>query len=85
MAEDKKVEIENDTGEETAKGEEQSSAREVVKKPKATKAAASKEAAPAKAKKSTAIEEIMAAIKNMTVLELSDLVYLPYDQVYQAL
>ena len=52
-------------------------AEETAKKPKAAKAAASKAEAPAKTeggKGGVAIEEIMAAIKNMTVLELSQLV-----------
>ncbi len=56
--------IGRDTGEETAK------------KPKTAKAAVSKQSPPAKVKgnKATAIEEIMAAIKTMTVLELAELV-----------
>ncbi len=65
------VEIGHDTGGETAK-------QEVAKKPRKTaKAAVSEQQPPAevkKEKKATAIEEIMATIKNMTVLELSQLV-----------
>ena len=48
-----------------------------AEKPKAEKAESSEPAAPAKeakVKKTAAIEEIMAAIKKMTVLELADLV-----------
>jgi len=58
--------------------EEQPEAEQVAKETKAAKTAASKASAPAKkaekAKKSTAIDEIMTAIKNMTVLELAELV-----------
>jgi len=113
------VETGKGTAEEATKGEEQTAAKEAVRKPKAakaadteqavpaaveeptageppspaeatkvaaseppapaetTKAAATEQAAPAKAakvKKSAATEDIMAAIKNMTVLELADLV-----------
>ena len=63
--------------EETAKAEQEAPVEEAVKKPKAAKAAASEKAAPGAAatgKKSAATEEIMAAIKNMTVLELAELV-----------
>jgi len=76
MAE-KEAEIEQGTGEEAAKVEKQPSAEKAVKKPKAVKADVSQPKAPAKAEKKgqkTAIEDIMAAIKNMTVLELSELV-----------
>ena len=60
---------------ETEKKEEQAPAAEEAKKPKAAKETASKKAAPAeKGKKSKVIDEIMAAVKNMTVLELSELV-----------
>ena len=65
------VEVGRDTGGEKAEVEQ------VAKKPKAVKAAPSKPQAPAKVetgKKATTIEEVMATIKNMTVLELSDLV-----------
>ena len=59
--------------------EKNAPAKRAAKKPAAAKttAAASKEAAPAKnekAKKTTAIDEIMTAVKNMSVLELSELV-----------
>lgn len=50
--------------------------KEAVKKPKATKAGAS-EAAPAKAekvKKQASVEEIVSALKSLTVLELAELV-----------
>ena len=65
------------TGEETAGGEQQSAAEPEVKKPKRVKATVRQQEAPAavkKEKKPTAIEDIMATIKNMTVLELAELV-----------
>ena len=62
------VEIGHDTGEQTAK-------QEVAKKPKKTaKPAVSQPPGTKVAGKATAIEEIMATIKNLTVLELSQLV-----------
>ena len=76
------VETGQGTVEETAKVEEQTPEpeKEEVKKPKAekaVKAAAAEKPAPAaagKGKKTAAIEEMLATIKNMTVLELADLV-----------
>ena len=71
------AEVKQDAGEEVAKDEAQTSAPEEVKQVKKAKATAGKEAAPAKAKKEekpAAIEGIMATIKGMTVLELSELV-----------
>ncbi len=59
-----------EVGEKIVEGEQQPSAKQTLKKPRAVKTVASKPQAPAEAK----VEEIMAAIKNMTVLELSDLV-----------
>jgi len=68
-------EVETDGAvEETAKSEEQAPAEEAVKKPKAAKAAASESAKADKGKKSASIEDIMAVIKHMTVIELSELV-----------
>jgi len=62
------VEIGHDTGEQTAK-------QEVAKKPKKTaKPAVSQSPGTKVGGKATAIEEIMATIKNLTVLELSQLV-----------
>ena len=46
----------------------------VTKKPKGAKAAATKPESPAKAKEKSIVDEIMATIKNMTVLELSELI-----------
>ncbi len=72
-------ENEVETGQETVEvteGEPQSSASKAVKKPKAVKETSEK-SAPAKAeamKKTTAIDGIMTTIKNMTVLELAELV-----------
>ncbi len=62
---------------EAAKEEEPVVAPQAAKKPKKAKAAADEGAAPAgeeKAKKGAAIEGILDAIKDMTVLELSQLV-----------
>ena len=76
MSEDEVKEGQN-TGEETAGGEQPAAAEPEVKKPKKVKATVSEQEAPAaakKEKKSTTIEGIMATIKNMTVLELSELV-----------
>lgn len=61
-----------ETGEEVAAEEPQAAAPEAAKKPKKAKTTASAEAP--KAQKAAAIDDIMAAIKNMTVLELSELV-----------
>ena len=61
-----------------AEAEQQPSAKQAAVKDKPTKAAASKskvaETGEKKGKKPTAIDEIMATIKNMTVLELAELV-----------
>ena len=65
MAE-KEVETGRDISEEKAEGEQQLPAEEVAKKPKAAKAETGK--------KETTVDEVMAAIKDMTVLELSELV-----------
>ena len=75
MAE-KEATIEQSTTEEAVEVEEKSPAKRAVKKPKAVKTAASKSSATAevKEKKAAAIDEIMASIKNMSVLELSQLV-----------
>jgi len=76
MAQDE-LEKTQETGEKAVEGEQQPSAPEAVKKPKKAKAAAGEEAAPVKVdkgKKPTAIDEIMATIKSMTVLELAELI-----------
>jgi len=65
------------TAEETPEVKEPPPAKEAEEKPKAEKEAISKQPAPTKKEKvkvSPAIEEIMAAIKKMTVLELAELV-----------
>ncbi len=70
-----KVETGQDSGEETTKGKKQSSAKQATEKPKATKATSKQESsAKIGEKKPTAIEGIMATIKNMTVLELAELI-----------
>ena len=58
------------TGGETATSEQP--AEQVTEKPKKAKAATAKQESPTKGK--TTVDEIMATIKNMTVLELADLV-----------
>ncbi len=72
------VETGTESGGEATSLEQQSSAEKPVKKAGATKAATSEVPAHAKkadkAKKATAIDDIMATIKNMTVLELAELV-----------
>ena len=71
------VEMRAGAGGETAESEQQPLAEQVAKKPKAVKAAANKPQAPAevgKGKKAIAVDEIMSALKNMTVLELAELV-----------
>jgi len=76
MSEDEK-EVKIESPEETVEGKEQPPAPQAVKKPKKAEAAAGEKPAPAKAekaKKPAAIEEIMATIKNMNVLELAELV-----------
>ena len=60
--------------EEVAVEEPQAPAPETAKKPKKAKTTAGETAEAPKAKKAAAIDEIMAAIKNMTVLELAELV-----------
>lgn len=71
MSEDKVETGQENSGEATV-------AEEPVKKPRATKAAAGETPAPAKkaekAKKAGTADEILATIKNMTVLELAELV-----------
>lgn len=72
------VETGDESAEATTETEEQPSAEPEVKKAKASSSAADKPPATAKkadkAKKATAIDDILAAIKSMTVLELSELV-----------
>jgi len=58
------------TGGETATSEQP--AEQVTEKPKKAKAATAKQESPTKGK--TTVDEIMTTIKNMTVLELADLV-----------
>lgn len=67
---EKKEEPAKETGEVTTKAKQQSPVKAAAEKPEATK-----EAGKAKgAKKAAGSEEIMTALKNMTVLELSELV-----------
>jgi len=74
---EKEVKVEQDAGEETAEVKKQPSAKKVAKKPEAAPAEVSEKKAPAKAEKKgqkAAIDDIMATIKKMSVLELSELV-----------
>ena len=77
MSEDK-VETGHESSGETIVAEQQPPAKKVVKKANAAKAAAGESPTPAKkaekTKKATAIDEVMTTIKNMTVLELAELV-----------
>lgn len=75
MSEDE-VKMENETTGETAKAELQPSAQRAIKKPKTAKTVIGEQPPPAtvEEEKVTAIEEIMATIRNMTVLELAKLV-----------
>ena len=73
MAE-KEAKIEQTTAGEAVEVKEKSPAKRAVKKPKAVKAATAEEPRAKVAQKATAIDEIMATVKNMTVLELSELI-----------
>jgi len=73
MAE-KEAKIEQSTTEEAVEVKEKSPAKRAVKKPKAVKTATTEEPRAKVARKVTAIDEIMATVKNMTVLELSELI-----------
>ena len=71
------VEVGQDTGEKAAETEQQPSASQVAKKSGKTKATTSEEKTSTEVEKRTktsTTDEIMAAIKNMTVLELAGLV-----------
>ena len=70
MAE-KEAKIEQSTAKEAVEVEKKSPAKRTVKK---AKAATVEEPRAKVAKKATAIDEIMTAVKNMTVLELSELI-----------
>ena len=74
---EKEAKVEQGAGEETAEVKKQPSAKKVVKKPEAAPAEVGEKKAPAKAEKKgqkAAIDDIMATIKKMSVLELSELV-----------
>ena len=74
MAEDEAV-VEQEAEAKAAEGEEQAEVKTKAKKTKTAKAAGDESEAPAKKeKRSAAIEDIMATIKNMTVLDLAELV-----------
>ena len=72
---EKEVEAGQETVAEKVEGEQPPSTEKEVKKPKTAKTAVSERKATAKVEpKSKAIKDIMATIKNMTVLELAELV-----------
>ena len=72
---EKETEIEQGTAGEAAEVEKKPPAKRAVKKAKIAGADVSKQKAPTEAKKKvTTIDEMMATVKNMTVLELSELV-----------
>jgi len=72
---EKEAKVEQGTAGEAAEVEKKPSAKRVVKKAKIAEADVSKQKAPTEAKrKATTIDEIMTTVKNMTVLELSELV-----------
>ena len=73
MAE-KEAKIEQSTAGEAVEVEKKSPAKRAVKKPKAVKAATIEEPRAKIAKTATTIDEVMATVKNMTVLELSELI-----------
>ena len=73
MAE-KEAKIEQSTTGDAVKVEKKSPEKRAAKKPKAVKAATIEEPRAKVAKKATTIDEIMATVKNMTVLELSELI-----------
>jgi len=73
MAE-KEAKIEQSTVGEAVEVEKKSPAKRAVKKTKAVKATTMEEPHAQVAKKATTIDEIMATVKNMTVLELSELI-----------
>ncbi len=70
------VELGQDTARETTKGKRRATAKKTAKEPEVTEATVSESPAPAKVKTGKPItkEEVMTAIKNMTVLELAELV-----------
>ena len=73
-----KIEPGHENGEETTETAQEPPAEPEVKKAKAANTAAGKPQAPAKkaekTQKATTVDDIMATIKNMTVLELAELV-----------
>jgi len=73
MAE-KEAKIEQNTTGEAVEVEKKSPAKRAVKKPKAVKEATIEEPRAKAAKKATTTDEIMTTVKNMTVLELSELI-----------
>ena len=71
---EQEAKIEQNTAEVAVEVEKKSPTKRAVKKPKAVTAATMEEPRAKVAKKATTIDEIMATVKNMTVLELSELI-----------
>jgi len=71
---EKEAETEQNTEEEAAETKEKPQAKQTAKRTRAAKADTTEEPSAKATKKSGTIDEIMAAVKNMTVLELSELV-----------
>ena len=71
---EKEAKTKQSTAGEAVEVEKKLPAKQAVKKPTAAKAATNKEPRAKVATKATAIDEIMATVKNMTVLELSELI-----------
>ena len=71
---EEETKVEEATTEEAAEAEKKAPAKQVVRRPRATKAATKEEPSAQVATKATTIDEIMATVKNMTVLELSELI-----------
>ena len=71
---EKEAQEEQDTTDETVAAEKKTPAKRATRKTKAAKETVTKELKTEENSKSTTIDEIMTTIKNMTVLELSDLI-----------
>ena len=71
---EEEAKIEQSATEEAVKVEKKPAAKRSTKKPEAVEAAVAEEPRAKVAKKATAIDDIMATVKNMTVLELSELI-----------
>ncbi len=71
---EEEAKIEQTTAEEAVEDEKKSPAKQVVRKPRAAKAATTEEPDAQVTEKTATIDGIMTTVKNMTVLELSELI-----------